>query len=41
MSLFVFIISLLIVAPRVSGNHEPIIRNWRLRDAIASCWYVP
>jgi hypothetical protein len=24
-----------------SGNHAPIIRSWRLRDVIASCWYVP
>ena len=41
MSLFVFFISLLIVAQHVSGNHVPIIRSWRLRDVIASCWYVP
>ena len=41
MSLFVFFISLLIVAQHVSGNHVPIIRIWRLRDVIASCWYVP
>ena len=41
MSLFVFFISLLIVAQNVSGNHVPIIRSWRLRDVIASCWYVP
>ena len=41
MLLFVFFISLLIVAPHVSGNHVPIIRSWRLRDVIASCWYVP
>ena len=41
MSLFVFFISLLIVAQHVSGNHVPIIRSWRLRDFIASCWYVP
>jgi hypothetical protein len=40
MSLFVFFISLLIVARRVSGNRVPIIRSWRLRDVIASCWYV-
>ena len=40
MSLFVFFISLLIVAQHVSGNHVLIIRNWRLRDVIASCWYV-
>jgi len=38
---FVFFISLLIVAQHVSGNHVPIIRSWRLRDVIASCWYVP
>ena len=41
MSLFIFFISLLIVAQHVSGNHVPIIRSWRLRDVIASCWYVP
>jgi len=41
MSLFVFFISLLIVAQHVSGNHVPIIRNWRLRDVIALCWYLP
>ena len=41
MSLFVFFISLLIVAQHVSGNHVPIIRSWRLRDVIALCWYVP
>ena len=41
MSLFVFFISLLIVAQHVSGNHVPIIRSWRLRDVIASCWYEP
>jgi len=41
MSLFVFFISLLIVAQHVSGNRVPIIRSWRLRDVIASCWYVP
>ena len=41
MSLFVFFISLLIVAQHVSGNHVSIIRSWRLRDIIASCWYVP
>ena len=41
MSLFVFFISLLIVAQRVSGNHVPIIRSSRLRDVIALCWYVP
>ena len=40
MSLFVFFISLLIVAEHVSGNHVPIIRSWRLRDVIALCWYV-
>ena len=40
MSLFVFFISLLIVAQHVSGNHVPTIRSWRLRDVIASCWYV-
>jgi hypothetical protein len=41
MSLFVFFISLILVAQHVSGNHVPIIRSWRLRDVIASCWYVP
>ena len=41
MSLFVFFISLLIVAQHVSGNHVPIFRSWRLRDLIALCWYVP
>ena len=41
MSLFVFFISLLIIAQHVSGNHVPIIRILRLRDVIASCWYVP
>ena len=41
MSLFVFFISLLIVAQHVSDNHVPIIRSWRLRDVIALCWYVP
>ena len=41
MSLFVLFISLLIVAQHVSGNHVPIIRRLRLRDVIASCWYVP
>ena len=41
MSLFVFFISLPIFAQHVSGNHVPIIRSWRLRDVIASCWYVP
>jgi hypothetical protein len=41
MSLFLFFISLLIVAQHVSGNHVPIIRWWRLRDVIALCWYVP
>ena len=41
MSLFVFFISLLIVAQHVSGNPVPIIRSWRLRDVIALCWYVP
>ena len=41
MSLFVFFISLLIVAQCISGNHVPIIRSWRLRGVIASCWYVP
>jgi hypothetical protein len=41
MSLFVFFISLLIVAQHVSGNHVPIMRCWRLRDVITSCWYVP
>jgi len=38
---FVFFISLLIVAQHVSGNHVPIIRSRRLRDIIASFWYVP
>ena len=38
---FVFFISLLIVAQHVSGNYVPIIKSWRLRDVIASCWYVP
>ena len=38
---FVFFISLLIVSQHVSCNHVPIIRSWRLRDVIASCWYVP
>jgi hypothetical protein len=41
MSLYVFFISLIIVAQHVSGNHVPIIRSRRLRDVIASCWYVP
>jgi len=41
LSLFVFFISLLIVAQNVSGYHVPIIRSWRLRDVIASFWYVP
>jgi hypothetical protein len=41
MSLFVFFISLLIVAQHVSGNHVPVIRSWRLCDVIALCWYVP
>ena len=41
MSLFVFFISLLIVAQHVSGNHVPIIRSWRLCGFITSCWYVP
>jgi hypothetical protein len=36
-----FFISLLIVTQHVSGNHVPIIRSWRMRDVIASCWYVP
>ena len=34
MSLFVFFISLLIVAQHVFANHVPIIRSWRLRDDI-------
>jgi len=38
---FVLFISLLIVAQHVSGNHVPISRSWRLRDVIASCWYMP
>ena len=38
---FCIFISLLIVAKHVSGNHVPITRSWRLRDVIASCWYVP
>ena len=37
----VFFISLLLVAQHVSGNRVPIIRSWRQRDVIASCWYVP
>ena len=37
----VFFISLLPVTQYVSGNQVPIIRSWRLRDIIASCWYVP
>ena len=41
MSLFVFFISVLIVAQHVSGNHVPIIRGSRLRDVIVLCWYVP
>ena len=41
MSLFVFFISLLIVAQHVSGNHVPIIRSWWLCDVVALCWYVP
>ena len=41
MSLFVFFISLKIVAQHVSGNHVLIIRSSRLRDVIALCWYVP
>ena len=41
MSLFVFFISLRIVAQHISGSHVPIIRSWRLRDVIALCWYVP
>jgi len=40
-SLFVFFVSLLIVAQHVSGNHVSIISSWRLRDVIALCWYVP
>ena len=40
-SIFVFFISLLIVAQHVSGNHVPIIRGWRLRGVIALYWYVP
>jgi len=27
------------VAQRVSGNHVPIFRSWRLRGVIATCWY--
>ena len=38
---FCILISLLIVAQHVSSNHVLIIRSWRLRDVIASCWYVP
>ena len=34
-------ISLLIDAQHVSVNNVSIIRSWRLRDVIASCWYVP
>ena len=41
MSRFVFFIFLLIVAQHVSDNHVPIIRSWRLRDVLYSCWYVP
>jgi hypothetical protein len=41
MPLFVFFISLLMVAQHVSGNHAPIIRIRRLRDVIALFWYVP
>ena len=41
MLLFVFFISLLIVAQHVSGNHVPIIRSCLLRGVIALCWYVP
>ena len=40
MSLFVFFISLLIVAQHVSGNHVPIIRSRQLRDVIALRCYV-
>ena len=38
---FVVFISLLLVAQHVSCNHVPVIRSWRLRDVIVSCWYVP
>ena len=41
MSVFVFFISLLIVAQHVLDNHVPIIRSRRLRDVITLCWYVP
>jgi len=41
MSLFVFFISLLIVAQYVSDNHVPIIRSWWLRDVIASMDALP
>ena len=33
------ILSLLIVAQHVTGNHVAIIRSRRLRDVIASFWY--
>ena len=39
MSLFVFFISLLIVAQHVSGNHVPIIRSWRLRVFVCHFLY--
>ena len=38
---FVFFISLLVVAQHVSGSRVPIIRSWRLRDVVVSCWSVP
>jgi membrane protein YdbS with pleckstrin-like domain len=37
---FCIFVSLLLVVQHVSGNHVPITRRWRLRDVIASCWYV-
>ena len=37
MSLFVFFISVLIVAQHVLGNHQ----EQTTADVIASCWYVP
>ena len=41
MSVFVYFISVLIVAQHVSGKRVPIIRSSRLRDIIALYWYVP
>jgi len=40
-SLFVFFISLLVVAQHDSGNRVSIIWSWRLRNVIALYWYVP